>query len=42
MIDAIFWSMEEIAAKAINMYADGIQHQVETSDNIGKMLTIDI
>jgi hypothetical protein len=42
MIDAIFWSMEEIAAKAINMYADGTQQQVETSDNIGKMLTIDV
>jgi hypothetical protein len=40
MIDAIFWSVEEIAAKASNMYADGIQQQVETPDNLGKMLTI--
>jgi hypothetical protein len=42
MVDAIFWSVEEIAAKAINMYANGIQQQVETPDNIGKMLTIDV
>ncbi len=42
MIDAIFWSVEEIVAKANNMYADGIQQQVETPDNIGKMLTIDV
>jgi hypothetical protein len=42
LIDAIFWSVEEIAAKASNMYANGIQQQVETPDNIGKMLTIDV
>jgi hypothetical protein len=24
------------------MYADGIQQQVETPDNLGKMLTIDV
>jgi hypothetical protein len=42
MIDAIFWSVEEIAAKATNMYADGIQQQVETHENIGQILTIDV
>jgi hypothetical protein len=42
MVDAIFWSVEEIAAKGSNIYADKIQQQVETPDNIGKMLTIDI
>jgi hypothetical protein len=42
MADAIFWSVEEIAAKANNMYADGIQQQVETPENIGKRLTIDV
>jgi hypothetical protein len=42
MVDAIFWSVEEITAKASNMYADGIQQQVETPDNIGKMLTINV
>jgi hypothetical protein len=42
MVDAIFWSVEEIAAKATNMYIDGIQQQVETPENIGKMLTIDV
>ena len=42
MVDAIFWSVEEIAAKAIDMYVHGIQQQVEIPDNIGKMLTIDV
>ena len=42
MLDAIFWSVEEIAAKAGELYANGIQQQVETSENIGKMLTIDV
>jgi hypothetical protein len=42
MSDAIFWSVEEVAAKANNMYADGIQQQVETPENIGKRLTIDV
>jgi hypothetical protein len=42
MVDAIFWSVEEIAARASNMYADGIQQQVETPNNLGKMLTIDV
>jgi hypothetical protein len=42
MVDAIFWSVEEIAAKAAEIYSSGIQQQVETDDNIGKMLTIDI
>jgi hypothetical protein len=42
MIDAIFWSAEEIAAKADHLYTNGIQQQVENSDNIGKTLTIDV
>jgi hypothetical protein len=42
MMNAIFWSIEEVAARAGEMYANGIQHQVETPDNIGKMLTIDV
>lgn len=42
MMDAIFWSVTEIAAKATNLYADGIQQQVETPDNMGKLLTIDV
>jgi hypothetical protein len=33
MIDAIFWSGEEVAAKAGAMYTNGIQQQVETTDN---------
>jgi hypothetical protein len=42
MINAIFWSVEEVAAKAAEMYTNGIQQQVEIPDNIGKMLTIDV
>ena len=42
MIETIFWSMEEVAAQANQLYANGIQQEVETSENIGKMLTIDI
>jgi hypothetical protein len=37
MIDAIFWSVEEIAAKASNLYTDGIQQQVETQGERTKM-----
>jgi hypothetical protein len=42
MIEAIFWSVEEVAAKASQLYANQIQPEVETPDNIGKMLTIDV
>ena len=42
MIETIFWSVEEVAAKANQLYANGIQQEAETPDNIGKMLTIDI
>ena len=42
MIDAIFWSTEEISAKANELYAIKIQQEVETLDNISKMLTIDV
>ncbi len=42
MVNAIFWSAADVAAKANEMYGSGIQQQVETSDNIGKMLTIDV
>jgi hypothetical protein len=42
MVSAIFWSVADVATKANEMYSSGIQQQVETSDNIGKMLTIDV
>jgi hypothetical protein len=42
MVSAIFWSVEDVATKASEMYSTGIQQQVETSENIGKMLTIDV
>jgi hypothetical protein len=34
--------VEEVAAKASQLYANQIQPEVETPDNIGKMLTIDV
>jgi hypothetical protein len=42
MLEAIFWSVEAVAAKGNILYADGIRQMVETEDNIGKMLTIDV
>ena len=42
MIETIFWSVEEVAAQATQLYTNGVQQKVETPDNIGKMLTIDI
>lgn len=42
MVSAIFWSVEDVATKASEMYSSGIQQQEEASDNIGKMLTIDV
>jgi hypothetical protein len=41
MQQAIFWTVEEVAARAKKLYADKIQSQVECEDNIGKMVVID-
>ncbi|MFP4008375.1 MAG: hypothetical protein ACLFV6_10285 [Spirulinaceae cyanobacterium] len=38
---AIFWSAQEVAQRAKNFYDNGIRQQVETDDNIGKMIVID-
>ena len=42
MIETIFWSVEKVAEVANQLYANGIQQEVEIPDNIGKMLTIDV
>jgi hypothetical protein len=42
MLEAIFWSVEEIAAEGKRLYFGGIRQLVETEYNRGKMLTIDV
>lgn len=41
MTQAIFWTLEEVAARAKQFYENGIRQQVEVEDNIGKMIVID-
>ena len=41
MQQAIFWTVEEVAAKAKKLCADKIRSIVEHEDNIGKMVVID-
>lgn len=41
MMEAIFWSVEEVAQRAKQFYEHGIRQQVEHGDNIGKMIVID-
>jgi len=40
-MQAIFWSMEEVALRAKQLYEKDIRQQVEFGDNIGKMIVID-
>lgn len=40
-MQAIFWSVEEVAQRAKQLYENGIRQKVEYGDNIGKMLVID-
>ncbi|NEP52504.1 MAG: hypothetical protein F6K65_28370 [Moorea sp. SIO3C2] len=40
-MQAIFWSREEVAQRAKQLYENGIRQQVESGDNIGKMIVID-
>ena len=40
-MQAIFWSVEEVAHRAKQLYENGIRQQVEYGDNIGKMIVID-
>jgi hypothetical protein len=39
-MQAIFWSVEEVAQRAKQFY-QGIRSEVEHGDNIGKMIVID-
>lgn len=40
-MEALFWTVEEVAQRAKKFYEDGIRQQVEHGDNIGKMIVID-
>ncbi len=39
-MQAIFWTMEEVAARAKQFYENGIRQDVEHGDNIGQMIVI--
>ena len=41
IMQAIFWSVEEVAQRAKQFYENGIRQQVEYGDNLGKMIVID-
>lgn len=41
MQQAIFWTTEEVAARANKLYTDKIRSLVEHEDNIGKMVVVD-
>lgn len=40
-MQTIFWTMEEVAARAKQFYEDGIRQKVECGENIGQMIVID-
>ncbi|WP_338022993.1 hypothetical protein [Argonema galeatum] len=40
-MQAIFWTAEEVAHKAQQIYENDIRQQVESSENLGKMIVID-
>ena len=42
MLETIFWKIEEVAAAGEKIYAERIRSIVETPENIGKMLTLDV
>jgi hypothetical protein len=41
-VQAILLSREEVGRRARDLYDNGIRQQVETEENIGKMVIIDI
>ena len=40
-MQTIFWTVEEVAHRAKQFYENGIRQQVESGDNLGKMIVID-
>ena len=41
MKQTILWTVEEVAHRAKQFYENGIRQQVESGDNLGKMIVID-
>ena len=42
MLETIFWTNEEVATLGQKLYEERIRSIVETPENIGKMLTLDV
>jgi hypothetical protein len=42
MLETIFWTTEEVVAAGSKIYEQSIRRVVETPENIGKMLTLDV
>lgn len=42
MLETIFWTTEEVVAVGLKLYGKRIRPVVETPENIGKMLTLDV
>jgi hypothetical protein len=42
MLEMIFWTTEDVVEQGLKVYEQRIRALVETSQNIGKMLTLDV
>ncbi|WP_310484704.1 hypothetical protein [Chamaesiphon sp. VAR_48_metabat_403] len=42
MLETIFWTTEEVVAAGSKLYEQKIRPLVETPENIGQMLTLDV
>jgi hypothetical protein len=42
MLEMIFWTTEEVVKQGLKVYEQRIRSLVETPENIGKMLTLDV
>jgi phenylalanyl-tRNA synthetase beta subunit len=42
MLEMIFWTTEDVVEQGLKVYDQRIRALVETSENIGKMLTLDV
>jgi hypothetical protein len=42
MLETIFWTTEEVVAAGLKLYEQKIRPLVETPENVGKMLTLDV
>ena len=42
MLEMIFWTTEDVVEQGLKVYDQRIRALVETSENIGKILTLDV